>query len=169
MSKKPNPTPAPKSAPAPATIPEDDGIVITAKTRAGGGAIDQIRRHLVSHPTASIADLRAMLLAANLDVSEGTIKTTRAQTLSVLKFLRAQQAGEKITSIEGPADAVKFYVVQHPQASVEAISAWLASKGAMHPGRCQKQPIGHAGDSQSGSLNHNPATAGPTVETPLAF
>jgi hypothetical protein len=127
MSKQP--TKPPFKAPAPTTL-EDDGIVIIAKaSRSGGGAIDVLRKHLVLHPDASLADLKAMLTAAGLSLADGTLRTTRTQTLAILRFVKAKQAGEKVTSIEGGPDAIKYYVVKNPEASVETISAWLKSKG----------------------------------------
>jgi hypothetical protein len=133
MTKQPTKQTAPKQqvvpTPAPAT-PEDDGITIVAKaSRSGGGAIDQIRKHLVSHPEASIDDLKAMLTTAGLKCADGTLRTTRMQTLAILRFITAKQAGEKVTSIEGGPDAIKFYVVRNPAASVETITSWLKSKG----------------------------------------
>jgi hypothetical protein len=116
----------PFKTPVPAITPEDDGITIIAKSsslRSGGGAIDQIRKHLVSNPEASIADLKAVLVAAGLSLADGTLRTTRTQTLAVLKFIKAKQAGEKVTSIEGGPDAIKYYVVKNPEASVETITA----------------------------------------------
>jgi hypothetical protein len=132
MSKRPNPTPAKQQVVAtPAPAIEDDDVQIVAKaSRSGGGAIDQVRKHLVSHPEASLDDLKAMLSAAGLKCADGTLKTTRMQTLAILRFVRAKAAGEKVTSIEGSVDAIRYYVVQHPQASVEQITAWLQSKGA---------------------------------------
>ena len=86
MSKQPtNQTPAP--APTP---PEDEGITIVPRpSRSGGGAIDVMRKHLVSNPDASIADLRSMLTAAGLSLADGTLRTTRTQTLVILKFIKA--------------------------------------------------------------------------------
>lgn len=133
MSKQPTKqTPAPKQQPAPAITPDDDDVQIVAKaSRSGGGAIDQIRKHLVSNPSASIDDLKAMLAAAGLKCADGTLRTTRTQTLAVLRFIKAKQAGEKVSSIEGHSDAIKFYVVKNPTASVETISTWLKSKGVV--------------------------------------
>jgi hypothetical protein len=112
--------------------PEDDGIIIVAKaSRSGGGAIDVLRKHLVSNPEASIDDLKVILAAARLSLADGTLRTTRIQTLALLKFIKAKQASEKVTSIEGHSDAIKFYVVKHPEASVETIAAWLKSKGVV--------------------------------------
>ena len=133
MAKKPNPAPAKQTpAPAPPITPDDDDVMIVAKApRAGGGAIDQIRKHVVSNPDASLEDLKALLVASGLKCADGTIKTTRMQTLAVLRFIKAKQAGEKTTSIEGHSDAIKYYVVRHPEASVETISAWLKGKGVV--------------------------------------
>ena len=69
-----------------------------------------------------------MLVASGLTCADGTLKTTRMQTLAILRFVRAKAAGAKVTSIEGGPDAIKFYVVRNPEASVEAILAWLKSK-----------------------------------------
>ena len=134
MSKRPSkPIPASiKPAPIPAIAPEDeaDHIVIVAKpVRSGGGAIDQVRKHLVSNPEASLDDLKAMLSAAGLKCADGTLKTTRMQTLAILRFIKAKQAGEKTSSLECAADATRYYVVRHPDASVDAIVTWLKSKG----------------------------------------
>jgi hypothetical protein len=126
MAKQPN-----KPTTAPATTPDDeaDHVVIIAKAVRPKGAIAQIRSHLISNPEASVADLKAVLAAAGLDINEGTIKTTRAHTLAVLKFVHAKSSGTKTTSLEGATDAIRYYVVRNPHASVEAIAAWLKTKG----------------------------------------
>jgi hypothetical protein len=136
MSKQPpKQTPAPAKqtpAPAPAITSDDDDVQIVAKaSRSGGGAIDVLRKHLVSNPEASIDDLKNMLTAAGLKCADGTLRTTRTQTLAILRFIKAKQAGEKVTSIEGHSDAIKYYTVKHPDASVETISVWLKSKGVV--------------------------------------
>jgi hypothetical protein len=135
MAKNPNPTPAPKQTPVPPpTTPEDNGITIVAKaSRSDGGAIDVLRKHLVSNPDASLDNLKTMLTASGLSLADGTLRTTRTQTLAILMFIKAKQDGEKTTSIEGHTDAIKYYVVKNPEASVETISAWLKGKGVVYP------------------------------------
>jgi hypothetical protein len=79
---------------------EDDGITILANaSRSGGGAIDVLRKHLVSHSDASIADLKSMLMAASLSLADGTLRTTRTQTLAVLKFVKAKQPSVGIVTV----------------------------------------------------------------------
>ena len=79
---------------------EDDGITILANaSRSGGGAIDAPRKHLVSHSDASIADLKSMLMAASLSLADGTLRTTRTQTLAVLKFVKAKQPSVGVVTV----------------------------------------------------------------------
>jgi hypothetical protein len=63
-----------------------------------------------------------MLAAAGLDINEGTIKTTRAQTWAVLSFIDAKTTGAKTSFLEGATDAIRYYLVRNPTASVEDIA-----------------------------------------------
>jgi hypothetical protein len=110
-------------------IEEDDLVILARPSRRGTGAIGLIRQHLVANPEATVDDMKAMLTKAGQTTSDGTIKTTRMQTLSVLGFIAARKQGNKTGSVTGAPDAIRWFVCKNPEASVDAISAWLKTKG----------------------------------------